>query len=59
MSSVQAVTQDLVFVVKVASFYPVEKTELLYDFTNWIQNKASDYHIIIYKTALESKEKNT
>jgi hypothetical protein len=50
------VTQDLVFTAKVASFYPIDKAELLNDFTAWLKNKADDYDIIIYRTSIEYKE---
>ena len=53
MSSVHAVTQDLVFTAKVASFYPLDKAELLNDFTAWLKNKSDDYDILIYRTTLE------
>jgi hypothetical protein len=56
MSSVHAVTQDLVFTAKVASFYPIDKAELLNDFSAWLKNKADDYDILIYKTQLDHKE---
>jgi len=56
VSSVHAVTQDLVFTAKVASFYPIDKAELLNDFTAWLKNKADDYDILIYRTTLEYKE---
>jgi len=56
MSSVHAVTQDLVFTARVASFYPLDEAELLKDFSDWLKNKADDYDIIIYRTTLEYKE---
>ena len=60
MSSVHAVTQDLVFTAKVASFYPIDKAELLNDFSAWLKNKSDDYDIIIYRTTVEynNGEKN-
>jgi len=56
MSSVQAVTENLVFTARVASFYPLDKAELLKDFSDWLKNKSDDYDIIIYRTTLEYKE---
>jgi hypothetical protein len=56
MSSVHAVTQDLVFTARVASFYPIDKAELLNDFSAWLKNKSDDYDIIIYRTTIEYKE---
>jgi hypothetical protein len=55
MSSVHAVTQNLVFTARVASFHPLDKAELLNDFSAWLKNKSDDYDIIIYRTTLEHK----
>jgi hypothetical protein len=56
MSSVHAVTQDLVFTAKVASFYPLDHAQLMKDFSTWIKSKSDDYDIIIYRTTLDYKE---
>ena len=56
MSSVHAVTQDLVFTARVASFYPLDHAQLMKDFSAWLKNKSDDYDIIIYRTTIEYKE---
>jgi len=56
MSSVHAVTQDLVFTAKVASFYPLDHAQLMKDFSDWLKSKSDDYDIIIYRTSIEYKE---
>jgi hypothetical protein len=56
VSSVHAVTENLVFTARVASFHPLDKAELLNDFSAWLKNKSDDYDIIIYRTTLEYKE---
>jgi hypothetical protein len=56
MSSVHAVTHDLVFTARVASFYPLDHAQLMKDFSAWLKSRAEDYDIIIYRTTLEYKE---
>ena len=56
MSSVQAVTENLVFTARVASFYPLDHAQLMKDFSAWLKSKSDDYDIIIYRTTLDYKE---
>lgn len=55
MSSVHAVTENIVFKARVASFYPLDYNELSREFYEWLLNKQHDYHMIIYKTEIEHK----
>jgi hypothetical protein len=59
MSSVHAVTQDLVFTAKVASFYPIDRDYLLKQFNRWLLEQSAGgvtSSFIIYKTTLDHKE---
>lgn len=58
MSSGTAVTENVVFIVRVASFYPIDYSKLNIEFGEWIKTKEYDYRMMVYRTAIESKEKN-
>lgn len=56
MSSVKAVTQDIEFHVKVASFKPLPTDYLIKEFARWIevQSKANDF--LVFSCSLEGQE---
>ena len=59
MSSVHAVTQDLVFAAKVASFYPLDRDYLLKQFNRWLLDQSASGVVssfIVYKTSLDHSE---
>lgn len=58
MSSVQAVTQNICFGARVASFYPIDHAKLCREFGEWLATKQGDYNIIIYRTEVSCKEKD-
>lgn len=60
MSSVHAVTENVCFGVRVASFYPIDYAKLNREFGEWLATKQSDYHMIIYRTEISytPKEQN-
>jgi hypothetical protein len=55
MSSVHAVTTDLVFTVRVASFYPVPKEQLLKDFSEWVTARGKVEDFLVWRVMLEEK----
>jgi hypothetical protein len=55
MSSVSAVTENLIFGVRVASFYPIDKTKLCLEFNEWIRIKQAEYNFIAYKVEINSE----
>lgn len=55
MSSVHAVTEDIVFKARVASFYPLDYNEMCREFSEWLSNKQHDYHLIVYKVSVDCK----
>ena len=52
--SVQAVTQDLVFTAKVASFFPIDTSNLAREFGLWIKDKGTRKGFITYSTQVET-----
>jgi hypothetical protein len=56
MSSVHAVTENICFGARVASFYPIDYAKLSREFHEWLAAKQSDYHIIVYRTEVNYKE---
>ena len=57
MSSVHAVTQDLVFTAKVASFYPIPTNELAQEFCDWLAQRGKDGNFIVWRVSIETKDK--
>ena len=55
MSSVHAVTQNIVFTAKVASFHPLPKDYLINEFRKWIADQGKDNNFIIYVVSMEDK----
>jgi hypothetical protein len=58
MSSVHAVTEDIVITVKVASFYPVDYKKLNQELGYWLASKQQDYNLIVYSNKMDYKEKD-
>jgi hypothetical protein len=57
MSSVEAVTYDMVFKVRVASFYdllPAGREALLKDFSDFIQSKGQEHNFLVWRTIMET-----
>jgi hypothetical protein len=55
MSSVHAVTQNIVFTAKVASFHPLPNEKLIKEFQKWITEQAKDNNFIVYVVSMEGK----
>jgi hypothetical protein len=58
MSSVHAVTTDIVFTVRVASFYPVPEDQLLKEFSEWIAIKGKVEGFLVWRAIVEGKNTN-
>lgn len=57
MSSVKAETYDIVFKVRVASFYdmlPAGREALLKDFSDFIQSKGQEHSFLVWRTSMET-----
>jgi hypothetical protein len=53
MSSVHAVTQDLVFTLKVASFYPIPTDKLVKEFSEWVAEKGKEHNFLPWRVSIE------
>jgi prophage regulatory protein len=53
MSSVHAVTEDIVFTVKMASFYPIKTDVLVKEFGDWLAQKGKEQNFIVWCVAIE------
>lgn len=55
MSSVQAVTEDIVFRAKIASFYaltPDEEKKLVMEFGEWLAEKGKQQNFLVWRTEI-------
>jgi hypothetical protein len=57
MSSVHAVTQDLAFTLKVASFYPIPTDKLVKEFSEWVAEKGKENNFITWRVSIEGASK--
>jgi hypothetical protein len=53
MSSVKAVTQDIKFVVKVASFRPLQTEVLLNVFSKWVEQQGKEQNFLVWSVSIE------
>ena len=56
-SSVHAVTEDIVFTVKMASFYPIKTDALVKEFSEWLAQKGKEQNFIVWRVAIEGASK--
>jgi len=56
MSSVKAVTEDIQFRVKVASFRPLPSNRLIKEFSKWIEQQAKEGNFLVFSCSLDSHE---
>jgi hypothetical protein len=57
MSSVHAVTEDIVFTAKVASFYPIKTDALVKEFREWLAQKGKEQNFIVWRVAIDGASK--
>jgi hypothetical protein len=55
MSSVHAVTEDITFTAKVASFRELKTDILVEEFGKWLVEKGKEQHFIVWSTTIEGK----
>lgn len=55
MSSVKAVTEDIEFRVKVASFKPLPTDFLIKEFSKWIEQQAKEKGFLVWRCSLQSQ----
>ena len=53
MSSVHAVTRDIMFVAKVASFYPIDEEALAKEFCEWVAQRGQEKNFIVWRASIE------
>ena len=53
MNSVKAVTEDISFVVKVASFRPLQTEALLNVFSKWIDQQGKEQNFLVWSVSIE------
>ena len=58
MSSVHAVTQDIQFTAKVASFTPLENELLLKQFQAWLVERAKEQNFLVWRVTLEGSSQD-
>lgn len=58
MSSVRAVTEDISFTVKVASFRPLPADILIKEFSKWIEHQGKEQNFLVWSVSLEGLAKD-
>jgi hypothetical protein len=53
MSSVHAVTRDIMFVAKVASFTPINDKLLAEQFAAWIEERGQAHGFLVWRAGIE------
>jgi hypothetical protein len=53
MSSVHAVTRDIMFVTKVASFTPINDKQLAEEFAAWIAQRGQEKNFLVWRAGIE------
>ena len=57
MSSVHAVTEDIQFTAKVASFRPLQAELLSRQFAEWLQERGMEQNFIVWRVGVEGASK--
>jgi hypothetical protein len=58
MSGVHAVTQDIQFTAKVASFTPLQNDLLVKQFQVWLVDRAKEQNFIVWRVAIEGSSQD-
>ena len=53
MSRVHAVTEDIQFTAKVASFTPLPTDILVKEFREWLQERSKEHNFIVWRVTIE------
>ncbi len=55
MSSVQAVTEEIQFTARVASFRELKTDILVEEFGKWLMEKGKDQQFLVWRVSIEGK----
>jgi len=55
MSSVHAVTEDIKFTAKVASFRELKTDLLVREFGEWLEQKGKEQHFLVWRVTIDGK----
>ena len=58
MSGVKAVTEDIQFKVKTASFTPLPTDVLIKEFSKWIQQQAKENNFLVWRCSIEGSSQD-
>jgi hypothetical protein len=58
MSSVQAITEDIQFTAKIASFSPLQAELLSKQFGVWLQERGNEQNFIVWRVNIEGASKD-
>lgn len=58
MSRVHAVTEDIQFKVKTASFRPLPTDVLIKEFSKWIEQQAKENNFIVWSCSLDGSSQD-
>jgi hypothetical protein len=58
MSGVHALTQDIQFTAKVASFTPLQNELLLKQFQSWLTDRSKEQNFIVWRVTLEGSSED-
>ena len=53
MSRVHAITEDIQFTAKVASFTPLPTDVLIKEFSTWMQERSKEHNFLVWRVSLE------
>ena len=53
MSRVHAVTEDIQFTAKVASFTPLPTDILVREFAAWLQERSKEHNFLVWRVSIE------
>lgn len=57
MSSVEAVTEDIQFTAKVASFREIKTDVLVEEFGRWLIEKGKEQQFLVWRVSIEGKRR--
>lgn len=58
MSSVHALTQDIQFTAKVASFTPLQNELLVKQFQSWLTDRSKEQNFIVWRVTIEGSSED-
>lgn len=53
----EAITENITFSARVASFYPLDYKELRSEFEAWLRSKQDDHHMLIFQTEISYRSR--